>query len=222
MKKLMYMCIAGALAAGAACSRIETSTSNQIPATNAYEASIRDNNMAAGSTRGTDEAIREANASTNTHAAASGGFMFQNQLMTEGEFLNEAASSSMMQIQLAKLVQQRSAKPEVRQFAEMMMDHHTKAALEVHSIASGMNMTPPAVLMPAHQKAVDKLSKLSGKELDEEYMEFMEDLHEYDIAKFEVASNKAPTVSVKAFAVRTLPILRVHLDSADKLESKID
>ena len=42
----------------------------------------------------------------------------------------------------------------------------------------------------------------------------MVDDHQGDVDKFEKASNNAKDAAVKAFAAKTLPVLRMHLDSA--------
>ncbi|ALJ01280.1 hypothetical protein DC20_06775 [Rufibacter tibetensis] len=151
-----------------------------------------------------------------------GTMMYGTRSITEATFLTEAASSGMMEVQLGKLALDRSANSEVKKFAQMMVDHHTKANQELTTIASGMNLTLPTTLLEDHQKIVDKLSKLTGSEFDEKYMDEMETAHERDIALFEVVSNGAPTTSVRAFAIRTLPTLRIHEHHADKLDDKVD
>jgi putative membrane protein len=42
----------------------------------------------------------------------------------------------------------------------------------------------------------------------------MVDDHKEDVDMFEKASNKGTDADVKAFAAKTLPVLRTHLDSA--------
>ncbi|MGV3540710.1 MAG: DUF4142 domain-containing protein [Rufibacter sp.] len=216
MKKLLLAGIAGIVAAGTACSRIDTSTSNTIPTTNAYEASMRETNAAAG------VAPAPINTAMVNAEMAAGTMWFENRELTESAFLMESASTSILQIKLGEMAQQRTKDPEIKSFAEMMIDHHTKTALELYSISSGMGITLPSIPMPMHQALIDKLSKLRGSEFDEEYMDSMEELHEREVAKYEVVSNNAPTTSVKAYAIRTAPILRVHLNAADKLEDKVD
>ncbi|GGK75961.1 DUF4142 domain-containing protein [Rufibacter glacialis] len=217
MKKLLYVITAGgfSLLTGTACSRIDANTSNTVPTSDAYAATVTAGAGTSGSTARADAMV-----TTSPGGTVPGTMMYGTRTITEATFLMEAASSGMMEVQLGKLALERSADPKVKQFAQMIIDHHTKTNQELAELAAGMNVTLPTALMPDHQKLVDKLSKLTGKAFDEEYTEDIEAAHEQDIALYEVVSNGAKTTSVKAFAIRTLPTLRMHEHHADELEDK--
>ncbi|WP_210490093.1 DUF4142 domain-containing protein [Rufibacter aurantiacus] len=219
MKKIFYGVAALALVAGSACSRVDANTSNSVPTSDAYEATVTSSNSASG-TVGTSADAYVAPGTTST-VAGTGTMRYGTRNITEATFLTEAASSSMMEVQLGKLALERSANSEVKRLAQTLVDHHTKGSQELTSIASGMNLTLPTALLPEHQKLVDELSKLTGSEFDRKYIDKIEDAHESDIALFDVVSNAAPTTTVKAFAIRTLPMLRIHEHEADELEKKI-
>ncbi|RNI28652.1 DUF4142 domain-containing protein [Rufibacter latericius] len=220
MKKILYVTAALAVVAGTACSRIDANTSNNVPTTDAYESTVTSTNSATG-TVGTSADAYVAPGTTST-VAGTGTMRYGTRAITEATFLTEAASSSMMEVQLGKLALERSANSEVKKFAQTLVDHHTKAGQEITTIASGMNLTLPSALLPMHQELVDQLSKLTGSAFDEKYLDKIEDVHESDIALYDVVSNAAPTTTVKAFAIRTLPVLRIHEHQADELESKVN
>lgn len=142
--------------------------------------------------------------------------------ITDPEFFMETASNSLMQVSLGRMAQEKATHPEVKKFAQMMIDHHSKAYTEMKAIAAEVSINLPMTLLPMHQAMVDKLSKLTGKDFDEEYMEEMEEMHEKDVTLYEVASNGAQTIRVKAYAIRTLPQLRTHLFEADRVEDLVD
>jgi putative membrane protein len=98
------------------------------------------------------------------------------------EFIKKAAIANMAEIQLGQLASTKAESPEVKQFAQKMVDEHTKALDELKQAASGSGATLPTELDKKHQKLHDKLSKLSGAEFDREYMEAMVDGHK-DVAK---------------------------------------
>jgi putative membrane protein len=98
------------------------------------------------------------------------------------KFVEKAAISNMAEIQLSQLAQQRAQDPDVKQFAQMMVDEHTKAQNELQQAASASNYTIPASLDSKHQKTYDKLSNLNGAEFDRAYMKAMVNAHE-DAAK---------------------------------------
>ncbi|WP_181305079.1 DUF4142 domain-containing protein [Rufibacter sp. XAAS-G3-1] len=222
MKKIFYGMAAWSIVAGAACSRIDANTSNTVPTTDAYAATVTATNAATGMV-GVGGSTVDAYVApgTTSNVAGTGTMRYGTRNITEATFLMEAASGSMMEVQLGKLALERSANSEVKKFAQMLVDHHTKAHQELITIASGMNITLPSSLLPMHQELADQLSKLTGNEFDKEYIDEIEDVHESDIALFDVVSNAAPTTTVKAFAIRTLPVLRIHEHQADELEAKV-
>lgn len=96
------------------------------------------------------------------------------------KFIQKAAIANMAEIQLGQLAETRAESPEVKAFAKMMVDDHTKALDELKQAAGTTAI--PSTLDKKHQKLHDKLSKLSGAEFDKKYMEAMVDGHK-DVAK---------------------------------------
>ena len=76
-------------------------------------------------------------------------------------------------------------------------------------------------MMAKHREHIDMLKKKTGKEFDRAYMGMMVTDHNEDVNKFQVTSNNAADADVKAFATKTLPVLRGHLDSAKAINNII-
>ncbi len=68
-----------------------------------------------------------------------------------------------------------------------------------------------------HQHHVDELKTKKGADFDKAYISMMVQDHEEDIRKFEQASQNAKDADTKAFASKTLPILRQHLEMAKSI-----
>ena len=68
---------------------------------------------------------------------------------------------------------------------------------------------------------IKKLSEKSGKEFDRDYMSMMVKDHQDDVDKFEKMSKDGNDADLKAFATKTLPILRAHLDSAKAINDAL-
>jgi len=62
-----------------------------------------------------------------------------------------------------------------------------------------------------------KLSALSGAEFDREYGKMMLSDHRKDVSEFEKQSTRATDPDLKAFATKTLPTLKEHLQMAESL-----
>ena len=133
---------------------------------------------------------------------------------SDSKFAVNAASGGMTEVQLGELAQQKASSQRVKDFGAMMVRDHTKANDELKSLAGMKNITLPPAPGEDHMDHIKDLSKKSGKEFDRAYMKMMVDDHKEDISEFEKCSNNAADADLKAFASKTLPVLRMHLDSA--------
>ena len=138
------------------------------------------------------------------------------------EFMNEAASGGMMEVELGQLAANKAVSADVKKFAKMMVDDHTKANNELKSLAAQKGITLPTMLMEKHQKMVNDLTAKMGKEFDKEYMNMMVDDHKEDIDAFEKTAEKGNDADLKAFAAKTIPTLKQHLEMAEKTEKMTD
>ncbi|RTQ50679.1 DUF4142 domain-containing protein [Hymenobacter gummosus] len=144
------------------------------------------------------------------------------QQFSDAEFLLTAASSNQLEVQLGQLAAQQASTDAVRQYGQMMADHHTQAGQELSSLAAQLDVRPSVAIMPMHQELIDRLKNKTGRAFDERYMDVMETAHKLDIVMFEAKSKKAETPTVQDFATRTLPTLRGHLEQANTLEKQVD
>lgn len=142
---------------------------------------------------------------------------------SDKKFVMEASQGGMMEVELGKLGVDKASSDEVKQFAQRMVDDHSKANDELMQLASQKSM-----LMPQDQKAMmktqaakDRLSKLSGADFDRAYMDMMVKDHVKDVKDFEEASTKSKNIEVKDWATKTLPTLREHLQMARDINGKV-
>lgn len=141
---------------------------------------------------------------------------------SDSKFAVEAASGGMMEVQLGELAQQKASSKRVKSFGAMMVRDHTKANGELKSLAGMKNVTLPPAPGGDHMDHIKSLSKKSGRDFDRDYMKMMVDDHKDDIDAFEKESKDGNDADVKAFATKTLPILRMHLDSAKAVQDAVD
>jgi len=129
-----------------------------------------------GATAAPPSTIGEREASQSDRTSA------QSKASDTQQFIEKAAIANMAEIQLGQLAQQHAQDQQVKQFAQMMVDDHTKALEQLKSVASSQNGQIPSALDSKHQKLYDKLSKLQGAEFDKAYMDAMVDGHK-DVEK---------------------------------------
>lgn len=129
-------------------------------------------------------------------------------------FMMEAASGGMLEVEAGRMAEQSAKNARVKNFAAMMIQDHTAANNELKALAPGKNVMLPDSMMAKHRQHIDMLKGKTGKDFDKAYISMMVDDHNEDVNKFQVTSNNASDADLKAFATKTLPTLRMHLDSA--------
>ncbi len=136
-------------------------------------------------------------------------------------FMNDAAPGSMAEVELGKMAAGKSNNAEVKAFGQKMVEDHTKANDELKQLAAQKKVMLPPDVNPAHKQLMEKLSKLSGADFDKEYVKAMVADHEKDVAAFENVSKTAADADVKAFATKTLPVLKMHLEMIKAMADKM-
>jgi putative membrane protein len=137
------------------------------------------------------------------------------------KFMNEAASGGMMEVEAGRLASETATSDRVKAFGNMMVQDHTNANNELKGLAAQKNVMLPDSMMAEHREHINKLKNKTGKEFDKAYMSMMVTDHNEDVNKFQVTANNAADADLKAFASKTLPVLRTHLDSAKAINSSL-
>jgi len=134
------------------------------------------------------------------------------------KFLETAMEGDMAEIQLGQLALQKASSDQVKQFAQHMIDDHTKLSEQMKPIAQQLGVEAPASLSSKHLAVQAKLQGLSGAEFDREYIKDMVADHSEDDQAFvrETTSAKDPTL--KNAVSQAEPIIAGHLKMAQDLE----
>lgn len=131
-------------------------------------------------------------------------------------FVNMAAQAGMTEVEAGKVALAKSKNPEIRGFAQRMVDDHGSANRELASLAKAKGIDTPRQLDAEHQAVVDALRARSGADFDAAYSRHMAMDHDKAIALFEGAS-KSPDPEFAGFAQKTLPTLQEHKQLASQL-----
>ena len=89
------------------------------------------------------------------------------------------------------------------------------------TLAATKKITLPADIGSSNKSTLDKLKGLSGADFDKEYVKDMVSDHETDVKAFEKQADNSTDPEVKAFAAKTLPVLKKHLDAIKAIQSKM-
>ena len=171
-------------------------------------------NSTANSNRSQNRNSNRSNRNTGATGEQTG---MANMTAQDREFVMDAAMGGLEEVELGRIAAQKGTSEAVKQFGQRMVDDHSKANSELMSIASSKGITLPTALDEKHQKDVTKLSAMSGAEFDRAYSKMMLSDHKKDVSEFEKESTKGTDSDLKAFATKTLPTLKEHLQMASAL-----
>ena len=129
--------------------------------------------------------------------------------------------NSQMEIKMSQLALNQSNNPQVKQFAQRMINDHTKASQDLMSIAQKKGLTVGTALDEKQQKTIDDLASKSGADFDRAYMKETTKDHKKDIKAFEKEANKGQDPDLKSFASKTLPVLKEHETMAKNLKESV-
>jgi putative membrane protein len=146
---------------------------------------------------------------------------FQGDAEDDADFAVEAASGGMMEVQLGTLALTKATSPDVKSFAQMMVDDHTKANNELKSLAQQKNITLPTTLDDEHQRKFDNLNEKTGEDFDKDYIDLMVKDHKEDVRKFEDEGKDGKDADLKSWASGKVATLRHHLEEAQRIQDVV-
>src|SRR4030095_10311604 len=97
---------------------------------------------------------------------------------------------------------------------------HTKTTNELKSAIKGDKVELPTALDSSHQSKLDKLKGLSGADFNKEYRSQQVSAHKDAVSLFGRYANGGDNAKLKAWATKTLPALRHHLQMAEALNNQ--
>jgi putative membrane protein len=138
------------------------------------------------------------------------------------EFITTTAANGLAEVELGRLAQQNAGSADVKQFGQMMERDHSQANDELQQIAERQNAQLPVSMSDTHRDLHDRLSRLSGREFDREYIKAMVDAHQKTVERFERQANDGDNPEVKQFVSKTLPTVRQHLERAQQIQQMLE
>jgi putative membrane protein len=139
----------------------------------------------------------------------------------EQDFLMKAAEADLTEIDMARLALQKSTDKDVRDYANMIQSDHTSALEDLTDLMKEKYVSLPRTVPPDVKKDMDMMQTLSGPEFDREFMNQMVADHDKAIEMYHDRAAIAPDKDVKKYAEDLQPKLEMHLEKAQRLQSKL-
>ena len=127
------------------------------------------------------------------------------------DFIVAAAQGGMTEVKLGELAAQKGMREDVRAFGQMMVKDHTTINGELKELAVQKAVTLPESLDVTHQGMVDRMTSLTGSELDDAYIDGMITGHKEDAKAFKAESAETKDADIKSFVDKSIPVVDEHL-----------
>ena len=132
-------------------------------------------------------------------------------------FVTKAMQGSMAEVQLGQLTLQKSNNEQVKQFAQRMIDDHTKLNDQMKPVAQQLGVTVPNQVSKNDRKTMAKLQALSGPAYDQAYINDMVKDHKQDLNDFQMEASSGQDQTVKDAATQGSKVIAQHLQMAQQL-----
>jgi len=143
--------------------------------------------------------------------------------VSDAQFAMQASATDLAEVNLGRIAAQRAGNADVKQFAQRMIDEHSKSSNQMLALANKKGTVRLAERMdPMHQTLATRLLQLSGANFDREYMTHMVEGHRKAVALFEAEAQNGKDPELKAFAAKTLPTIKEHLKMAEDISNKLN
>jgi putative membrane protein len=133
------------------------------------------------------------------------------------QFLIKAAQGGLMEVEAARLAQEKATSNEIKEYARKLEQDHQKANEDLKKLAAAKNVDLPADAGPSAAK-LEKVKAASGAEFDKQWMKMQVKHHKQNVNDFQKESTRAMDSDVRNFATAKLPTLQEHLNQAQQLE----
>ena len=134
------------------------------------------------------------------------------------DFVKEAATSDMLEIEAAKIAQQKGNDAE-KKFAGQMIADHTKTSEEIKGLVTSgqVKAEVPTALNDSAKSKLDKLRTAKPDDFAAIYDPMQVDAHQDAVSLFERYAKGGDNKMLQAWAEKTLPTLKHHLVMATKV-----
>jgi putative membrane protein len=142
--------------------------------------------------------------------------------MMDKAFVRQALQGGMAEVQLGQLALQKSSNPDVKQFAQKMVDDHTKLGDALKQVAQQMNLKQPDSLSGKDKSTIAKMNALNGDEFDKAYIKNMLKDHKQDDKEFKQEANNTSNPALKDLVSKGGQMIDQHLQMIEQIAQKND
>ena len=137
------------------------------------------------------------------------------------KFLAAAAQGDVNEIKISELAQEKATNPAVKRFANKMVVEHKRLSASLKPFAEEGGVTAPTDLDDSHKDDYQKLSGLSGKDFDKQYIDDMVSDHSKALDAFTSEAKDSKDAKLKATVIKGKTAVAAHKNMAYDLKKKL-
>ena len=131
--------------------------------------------------------------------------------------MKQLAQANLSEIAAGKTAAEKAQSPDVKSFAQKMVDDHTKMFEDLRALAKTKGVALPQDANMKDLAQMKMIERKSGAEFDKDYMEHMVKDHEKDLKDLESLAAKVKDAQFKAALQKATPKIKEHLELAQRL-----
>lgn len=137
--------------------------------------------------------------------------------MQDRAFVKKAAEGGLAEVRLGKLAEQKATSPDLKNFAQKMVNDHTQLNEQMRPIAQQMGVSSPQELSKKDKKEISKLENLSGQQFDDAYIKYMIKDHKQDLSEFKTEASHTQNTELKTAAEHGAQVIQGHLQDIEQI-----
>lgn len=136
----------------------------------------------------------------------------------DASMLKEIAAANIAEVETGKLAADKTKNAEIKKFAQMMVDDHTKGLNDTKALAKTKGVDLPDSPDVKHKAVLVEFKALQGETFDKQYVKQagVGD-HEATEKLLKKTQAEAKDADLKALATKMLPVVQGHLQHAQRL-----
>lgn len=136
------------------------------------------------------------------------------------EFLKMAANSDQFEIRTSQLALEKTSNPEVRQYAQKMIQEHTESTQQLTQLAAKKGTTLPTTPNAFQQAVIEQLIPLTGAQFDRAYLAAQTNGHMLTVAVYQTEVGQGKDSDIQSFANKLLPTVAGHYQMASQMDGQ--
>lgn len=136
---------------------------------------------------------------------------------TDMNFMMGVAMSNTAEVSLGQLAATRGTNAGVRQFGQLMVNHHTMAQSMLRMLGDSVQSRVPDSMRSEMQALAQRLSTLTGRTFDTAYMNSQVMSHQMTLGIFQSEISGGQNMWIKNFSSRNVGMIQQHLTMADSI-----